>query len=83
MTEQPRHGRRYAPESQSYTFWKEAVSYINANGPINCVFGRAFVMRHLNRSKKNLALKIRALEKKLNRPHRIIKQLGAVQYLGN
>lgn len=68
-------------KASDYTFWKNAMGYISANGPINAVLNKGFVMRRLNYSKKKLALKMRELETKLNRPHRIIKSLGAVQYI--
>lgn len=69
-------------ELEDYKFWRDAIAYINSNGPINKVFGRGFVMSRWNYSKKKLAIKVRQLELKLNRPHRYIRSLGCVQYRG-
>lgn len=42
---------------------------------------KSLVMRHLNRSRRNLAKAIREAENKLNRPHRHLPKLGCVQYI--
>lgn len=42
---------------------------------------KSLVMRHLNRSRRNLAMAIREAETKLNRPHRYLPKLGCVQYI--
>ena len=44
---------------------------------------KSLVMRHLNRSRRNLAMAIREAETKLNRPHRHLPKLGCVQYMGD
>lgn len=46
-------------------------------------FRKDIPMRGLNRSRRNLAKAIREAETKLNRPHRYLPKLGAVQYMGN
>tara|TARA_R110000868_G_scaffold325199_2_gene586010 strand:+ start:797 stop:982 length:186 start_codon:yes stop_codon:yes gene_type:complete len=58
-----------------YQFWKAAK-------PIKgTVFNKGFIMAIMNRERARLAKRIRALETKLGRPHRHLKQCGAVQYV--
>lgn len=58
-----------------YQFWKAAR-------PIKgTVFNKGFIMAIMNRERARLAKRIRALETKLGRPHRHLKQCGAVQYV--
>ena len=40
-------------------------------------------MAIMNRERTRLAKRIRILERKLGRPHRYLKQCGAVQYFEN
>jgi hypothetical protein len=61
----------------AYGFWKRAK-------PVKgTVFDRAFIMAIMNRERTRLAKRIRILERKLGRPHRYLKQCGAVQYFEN
>ena len=46
-------------------------------------FRKSIAMRGVNRARRNLAKAIREAETKLNRPHRYLPKLGAVQYMGN
>lgn len=56
-------------------FWKRAK-------PIqDSMFNRSFIMSIMNRERARLARRIRELERKLGRPHRYLKQCGAVQYV--
>ena len=56
-------------------FWKRAK-------PIqDSMFNRSFIMSIMNRERARLARRIRELERKLGRPHRYLKQWGAVQYV--
>lgn len=87
MTEQLSHHRRpkkrpaiLDPNQPSVQFWREALGYINATGEVNEQLSPSYIMKSLNRAKRKTALRIRELESKLNRPHRYIKSLGAVQY---
>lgn len=58
-----------------YMFWKRAK-------PIqDSMFNRSFIMSIMNRERARLARRIRELERKLGRPHRYLKQCGAVQYV--
>jgi len=58
-----------------YQFWKAAK-------PIKgTVFNKGFIMAIMNRERARLARRIRELERKLGRPHRHLKQCGAVQYV--
>ena len=58
-----------------YTFWKQAK-------PISgTMFNRSFIMTLMNRERARLAKRIRELERRLGRPHRHLKQCGAVQYV--
>lgn len=66
---------RRSGDSMSYEFWKRAK-------PVKgTVFDRAFIMAIMNRERARLAKRIRMLERKLGRPHRHLKQCGAVQYV--
>lgn len=59
----------------NYAFWKAAK-------PVKgTVFNKGFIMAIMNRERARLAKRIRALETKLGRPHRHLKQCGAVQYV--
>ena len=58
--------------TDSMQAWRQAL----ATGDM-----KSLVMRHLNRSRRNLAKAIREAETKLNRPHRHLPKLGCVQYI--
>lgn len=69
------HHRRPGDLMSDYQFWKAAK-------PIKgTVFNKGFIMAIMNRERARLAKRIRALETKLGRPHRHLKQCGAVQYV--
>lgn len=59
----------------TYEFWKRAKPLPDS------AFDRAFIMAIMNRERARLAKRIRLLERKLGRPHRHLKQCGAVQYV--
>lgn len=68
-------------EKSSLQYWTESVKawrQAMATGGM-----KSLVMRHLNRSRRNLARAVREAETKLNRPHRYLPKLGCVQYMGD
>ena len=60
-------------QTESFQFWSKAITV--ANGFPSMI--------HYNRVRRLLAREIRNAERKLNRPHRHLPKLGAVQYMGN
>jgi len=45
------------------------------------VFDSSFIMSRMNSERARLARRIREMERKLGRPHRYLKQCGAIQYV--
>lgn len=70
-----RFDRRSGDPMSAYSFWKRARPLSDS------VFNRSFIMTLMNRERARLAKRIRELERKLGRPHRYLKQCGAVQYV--
>jgi hypothetical protein len=62
-------------DPMSYGFWKRAKPLSDS------AFTKGFIMTLMNRERARLAKRIRELERKLGRPHRHLKQCGAVQYI--
>ena len=59
----------------NYAFWKAAKPLPET------AFTKGFIMTLMNRERAKLAKRIRALETKLGRPHRYLRECGAVQYV--
>ena len=62
--------------------WREALGMCSRD-KILASGWKARSMFGINLARVNLAKAIRNTERKLNRPHRHLPKLGAVQYMGN